>query len=101
MKSRDVMHNLADRVFTLLKETELNQNDYSSKLANFKTYIRLIRNLREQNELDNVFDLACKKGLYEHVEIMLRRGANINTTNKPILEAARFGHYKIIRVFKK
>jgi len=100
-KSREVMLNLADKVFTLLKETEMNQNDYSSKLANFKTYMRFIRNLREQNKLDNVFDLACKKGLFEHVEIMLRKGASVNTPDKPILEAAVFGHYKIIRVFKK
>ena len=56
---------LAETVCTLLKETELNQNDYSSKLANFKTYMRFIRNLRGQKKLENVFDLACKKGLFD------------------------------------
>merc|ERR1711892_184754 len=101
IKSREVMLNLADKVFTLLKETELNQNDYGSKLANFKTYMRFIRNLKEQNKIENVFDLACKKGLYEHAEVMLRKGASVNTPNKPILEAAFFGHYKMLRLFKK
>jgi len=100
-KSREVMLNLADKVFTLLKETEINQNDYASKLANFKTYMRFVRNLKEQNKLENIFDLAVKKGLHEHAEVMLRKGAPINTPSKPILEAAFFGHYKILRLFKK
>jgi len=99
-KSREVMLNLKDKVFSLLKETELNQHDYVSKFSNFKTYMRFIRNLREQNVLDNVFDLACKKGLHEHVELLLRKGVNPNTNSKPVLEAAYFGHHKILKQLK-
>eukprot|EP00092_Neocalanus_flemingeri_P011811 GFUD01012735.1.p1 GENE.GFUD01012735.1~~GFUD01012735.1.p1 ORF type:complete len:1017 (-),score=227.49 GFUD01012735.1:262-3312(-) len=99
-KSREVMLNLKDKVFSLLKETELNQHDYVSKLSNFKTYMRFIRSLREQNVLDNVFDLACKKGLHEHVELLLRKGVNPNTVTKPVLEAAFFGHHRILRHLK-
>jgi len=99
-KSREVILNLKDKVFTLLKDTELGQHDYGSKLSNFKTYMKFIRTLQEQNTLDSVFDLACKKGLHEHVELLLRKGANPNTVNKPVLEAAFFGHHQVIRLLK-
>eukprot|EP00090_Calanus_glacialis_P031314 TRINITY_DN5156_c0_g1_i2.p1 TRINITY_DN5156_c0_g1~~TRINITY_DN5156_c0_g1_i2.p1 ORF type:complete len:1017 (+),score=254.13 TRINITY_DN5156_c0_g1_i2:291-3341(+) len=99
-KSREVMLNLKDKVFSLLKDTELNQHDYGSKLANFKTYMRFIRNLREENVLDSVFDLACKKGLHEHVELLLRKGVNPNTVTKPVLEAAFFGHHQVLKHLK-
>lgn len=100
-KSREVMLNLADKVFTLLKETELKDNDYPAKLGQFKTYLRFIRNLKEQQKLDLVFDLACKKGLFEHVEILLRKGASPNTATDPVLEAAFFGHYRVFKVLKR
>jgi len=99
-KSREVILNLKDKVFSLLKETELHQHDYGSKLSNFKTYMKFIRNLKEQNVLDSVFDLACKKGLHEHVELLLRKGANPNTATKPVLEAAFFGHHLVLRQLK-
>jgi len=99
-KSREVILNLKDKVFNLLKDTELGQQDYASKLSNFKTYMKFIRTLQEQNALDSVFDLACKKGLHEHVELLLRKGVNPNTTSKPVLEAAFFGHHQVIRLMK-
>jgi len=99
-KSRKVMLDLKDKVFKLLKETEITDNDYESKLANFKTYMRFIRNLKEQNSLDDVFDLACDKGLHEHVEVMLRKGASPNIPSKPVLEAAFYGHHKVLKVLK-
>jgi len=99
-KARKVMLDLKDKVFKLLKETEITDHDYNSKLSNFKTYMRFIRNLKEQNALDDVFDLACDKGLHEHVEVMLRKGANPNIPSKPVLEAAFYGHYRVLKVLK-
>ena len=97
-KARKVMLDLKDKVFQLLKNTELDDPDYNAKLANFKTFMRFIRTLQEQNVLDEVFDLACDKGLHEHVEVMLRKGANPNIASKPILEAAYHGHHRILEV---
>ena len=97
-KARKVMLDLKDKVFQLLKSTELTDSDYNAKLANFKTFMRFIRTLQEQNVLDEVFDLACDKGLYEHVEVMLRKGANPNIPSKPVLEAAFHGHNRILEV---
>jgi len=99
-KARKVMLDLKDKVFKLLKETEITDNDYPSKLSNFKTYMRFIRNLKEQNALDDVFDLACDKGLHEHVEVMLRKGASPNIPSKPVLEAAFYGHHQVLRILK-
>jgi len=62
--------------------------------------MKFIRTLQEQNTLDAVFDLACKKGLHDHVELLLQKGANPNTVNKPVLEAAFFGHHQVIRLLK-
>eukprot|EP00090_Calanus_glacialis_P040329 TRINITY_DN7028_c0_g1_i6.p1 TRINITY_DN7028_c0_g1~~TRINITY_DN7028_c0_g1_i6.p1 ORF type:complete len:1012 (-),score=240.18 TRINITY_DN7028_c0_g1_i6:85-3120(-) len=100
-KARKVMLDLKDKVFKLLKETEITDNDYHAKLSNFKTYMRFIRNLKEQNALDDVFDLACDKGLHEHVEVMLRKGASPNIPSKPVLEAAFYGHHQVLKVLKK
>merc|ERR1712123_318310 len=99
-KARKVMLDLKDKVFMLLKETEITDNDYPAKLSNFKTYMRVIRNLKEQNALDDVFDLACDKGLHEHVEVMLRKGASPNIPSKPVLEAAFYGHHQVLMVLK-
>ena len=97
-KNRKVILDLKDKVFQLLKNTELNDSDYNAKLANFKTFMRFIRTLQEENALDEVFDLACDKGLHEHVEVMLRKGANPNIPSKPVLEAAFHGHHRILEV---
>ena len=100
-KPRPLMLNIADKIFTLVKETEFNQTDYNFKLKQFKSMLRFVKNIKEDDKLDSVFDLACKKGLYEHAEALLHRGFKINTKTKPILEAAFFGHYNILRVFRK
>ena len=50
-KARKVMLDLKDKVFLLLKNTELDDPDYNAKLANFKTFMRFIRTLQEQNVL--------------------------------------------------
>ena len=100
-KARSLQLDIADKIFTLLKETELNGDDYDYKLRLFKSSLRFVRKLREENKLDPVFDIAVKKGLYEHVEHLLKIGAEINTASKPLLEAAYSGHYNILRIFKE
>ena len=97
-RSRKVILDLKDKVIKLLKETEATDIDYNSKLSNFKTYIKFIRTLKEQNALDEVFDLAVDKGLHEHVEILLRKQANPDIASQPILEAAFYGHHKVLKV---
>ena len=99
-KRRPVIDNLKDKVFQLLKETNLDDDDYTAKLSNFKTYLRFVRTLIDQNALDDVFDLACDKGLHEHVEILLRKGANPNIPSQPLLEAAYYGHHEVLQVLK-
>ena len=97
-RSRKVILDLKDKVIRLLKETEVSDLDYNSKLGNFKTYMKFIRTLEQQNALDDVFDLAVDKGLHEHVEILLRKQANPNIASLPILEAAFYGHHKVLKV---
>ena len=99
-RRRQVISNLKDKVFKLLKETQLTDEDYLVKLSNFKTYLRSVRSLIDQNALDDVFDIACDKGLHEHVEILLRKGANPNIPSQPLLEAAYYGHHKVLQVLK-
>ena len=95
------MHNLKDNMFNLLKETELDRPDYQSKLGNFKTYLRFIWTLKDQNDLDSVFELAVKKGLYEHVDLLLRKGVAVDTPGKPVLEAAFHGLHQVLRVLRQ
>jgi len=97
-KSRKLILGLKDKVHKLLKETENSDRDYIAKLGIFKTYMRFIRSLQDQQQLEEVFDLACDKGLHDHVELMLRKGANPNTSSKPILEAAFYGHSQVLSV---
>ena len=100
-KRREVMHNLKDNMFSLLKETELDRSDYQSKLGNFKTYLRFIWTLKDQNDLNSVFELAVKKGLFEHVNLLLRKGVAVDTPGKPVLEAAYHGLYRVLRVLRQ
>ena len=100
-KTRELHSNIADKIFFLVKETQLNQYDYDFKVRQFKSYLRFVRNLKEENRLDEVFELTCKKGLHEHAELLLMKGANINTKAKSILEGAFYGHYNIFKLFKK
>ena len=118
IKRRKVISNLKDKVFKLLKETQLTDDDYNAKLGLFKTYLRSVRTLINENALDDAFDIACDKGiikflnfslvictfyipgLHEHVELLLRRGADPNIQTKPVLEAAYFGHSRVLKLLK-
>ena len=100
-KARPLQLDIADKIFTLLKETELNSEDYEYKLRLFKSSLRFVRKLREENKLDYIFDISVKKGLHEHAEHLLLSGAEINTESKPLLEAAYRGHHHIFKLFKK
>ena len=100
-KKREVMHNLKDKMFNLLKETGLDRSDYQSKMGNFKTYLGFIWTLKDQNDLVSVFELAVKKGLFEHVDLLLRKGVAVDTPGKPILEAAKDGLYRVLRVLRQ
>ena len=47
-----------------------------------------------------MFDLACDKGLHDHVEVLLRKGASPNIASQPLLEAAYYGHHKVLSILK-
>merc|ERR1719500_4763 len=100
-KKREVKHNLKDNMFNLLKETGLDRSDYQSKMGNFKTYLRFIWTSKDLNDLVSVFELAVKKGLFEHVDLLLRKGVAVDTPGKPILEAAKDGLYRVLRVLRQ
>ena len=65
IKRRKVISNLKDKVFKLLKETQLTDDDYNAKLGLFKTYLRSVRTLINENALDDAFDIACDKGIID------------------------------------
>ena len=54
-KNRKVILDLKDKVFQLLKNTELNDSDYNAKLANFKTFMRFIRTLQEDIYISQIY----------------------------------------------
>ena len=99
-KTRPVMTNLKEKLFKLVKETQLSDDDYNAKLSNFKTYLRFVRSLEDQRGLEDVFDVACDKGLHDHVELMLKKGTNPNIASQPLLEAAYYGHHRILSLMK-
>ena len=100
-RRKPVMHNLRDQMFGLLKETELERSDYASKLGTFRTFLRFIWTLKDSSELGSVFDLAVKKGLHEHVELLLRKGAGVDSPGAPVLEAAYQGLHRVLRVLRQ
>jgi len=61
-KTRSLQLDIADKILTLLKETELNSEDYDYKLRLFKSSLRFVRRLIEEKKLDNIFDISMKKG---------------------------------------
>ena len=99
-KTRPVMTNLKEKLFKLVKETQLSDDDYNAKLSNFKTYLRFVRSLEDQTGLEDVFDVACDKGLHDHVELMLKKGTNPNIASQPLLEAAYYGHHRVVSLMK-
>ena len=99
-KTRPVMTNLKEKLFKLVKETQLSDDDYNAKLSNFKTYLRFVRSLEDQRGLEDVFDVACDKGLHDHVELMLKKGTNPNIASQPLLEAAYYGHHRVVSLMK-
>ena len=99
-KRREVMDNLKDRMFTLIKDTEVDKSDYTSKLATFRTFLRFIWTLKNPSDLQSVYDLAVKKGLHDHVELLLKKGAAVSVSSGPVLEASYHGLYKMLRVLR-
>ena len=100
-RPRNLMLATADKMFRLIQETELQQPDYAARRDQFATFLRCIRSVPSEPGLSRVLDLACKKGLHEHADLMLTAGADINSAGKTLLEAAYFGHYRILKLFKK
>jgi len=101
VKSREIMLNLEDKMMDLLKTTRKNGENARADLANFRTYTRFIKSLEDPSSLNEVFNVACEKGLHEHVLLLLKKGVNPNNREKPILEAAYKGYYQVLEVLVK
>jgi len=101
VKSREIMLNLEDKMMDLLKITKKNGENERADLANFRTYTRFIKSLEDPSSLNEVFNLACEKGLHEHVLLLLKKGVSPNNRDKPILEAAYKGYFKVLDVLVK
>jgi ankyrin repeat protein len=95
---------IQDTLFSLVKETEPESESYAAQLGQFKTYMRFFRRLAA-TDLHAVAELACAKGLHEHLDLLLAkstdpRGAMAAIANG-ILEAAFYGHASVLSVLKR
>ena len=98
IKTRDLMDNLEDKLLTIVRETDRRSVNAKADLANFRTYVRFIRSVIENDQLDEVFNLACEKGLHEHAALLLKKGVDPNNKENPILEVAYKGYSQVMRV---
>jgi len=101
VKSREIMLNLEDKMMDLLKSTRKSGDNSRADLANFRTYTRFIKSLEDPSSLNEVFNVACEKGLHEHVLLLLKKGVNPNNKEKPILEVAFKGYHQVLAVLVK
>ena len=92
------MDHLEHKLRDILVNTKLNTESYKTDFGLFRTYARTIGTSEQSPQLTEMFNIACEKGLHEHVEILLKKGVDPNNRDKPILEAAYKGHYKVLDV---
>jgi len=98
IKPRSPMDHLEHKLRDILVNTKLNTESYKTDFGLFRTYARTIGTSEQSPQLTEMFNIACEKGLHEHVEILLKKGVDPNNRDKPILEAAYKGHYKVLDV---
>jgi len=84
----------------LLKETEPGSANYAAQLGQFRSFLRSIR--RCPGDLNAVLELACAKGLHDHLELLLEKGLDPSSASAAAgaLEAAFYGHAGVLRVLK-
>merc|ERR1712024_102919 len=70
IKTRDLMDNLEDKLLNIIRETARTGDNAKAGLANFRTYLRFIRSGLDNNQLTEVFNLACEKGLHDQVSML-------------------------------
>ncbi len=86
-----------------MKETEPDSSDYAAQLGQFRTYVRSLRpRAAGTADLNTVLELACAKGLHEHLDILLDMGLDSSgaAASAGALEAAFYGHAGALRVLK-
>ena len=98
IKTRDIMDNLEDKLLSLVRETDRRAVNAKADFANFRTYVRFIRSVPDNDQLTEVFNLACEKGLHEHAALLLRKGVDPNNRESPVLEVAYKGYSQVMRV---
>ncbi|XP_023328482.1 transient receptor potential cation channel protein painless [Eurytemora carolleeae] len=99
-RSRALNLEVVDNIFMLLKNTELGSTEYSAQFGQFKTYMSCFRKVSEQDMVKVVY-LACEKGLWEHISLLLENKINPDCCPHGILEAGFYGHFKVLEIFKK
>jgi len=101
LKPRSAMEKLKDRNERLLKEAKAGENFYSADISSFEFDVK---HVSDQGFLDDWFTMACKRGLHQHVQILLNKGADPNNTKfkmkNPILQAAFEGFHQVLQVLK-
>jgi hypothetical protein len=76
---RETHSSTQDKLFSLLKQTETGGPNYDTQLGEFKTYIRLFRRLAA-TDVAAVVQLACAKGLHQHLDLLLQKGVDPSGT---------------------
>lgn len=51
--------------------------------------------------MEEVFNLACEKGLHEHASLLLKKGVNPNNSGKPLFEVAYKGYHQVLATLLK
>ena len=82
-----------------MKATEPDGDAYAAQLGQFKTYLRFFRRLAAVDLLA-LTELACAKGLHEHLDLLLAKSPMV-ACNNGLLEAAFYGHAEVLRVLKR
>ena len=98
LKTRDLMDNLEDKLLNIVRQTARDGDNAAADLANFRTFLRFVRSGLDNDQLAEVFSLACEKGLHEQAAMLLKKGVEPNNRENPILEAAYKGYHRVLRV---
>jgi len=93
-----------DKIFKCLKEFIPYDPDGGMSVSDEKSleeFREMIQSEEDNENLNDAFDLACVKGLHEHVSILLDQGVDPNNRSMSILEVAYYGYYKVLEVLLK
>ena len=101
VKTRPLMENLESKLLEMVRSAKVDSPGYKSDLANFQTFVRFVKSAENNGALEEVFCLACEKGLHEYAALLLKKGINPNCQDKPILEVAYKGYHMVLATLLK